>query len=113
VTRVPGDRLADITEALDAISDHLKHGDLTNMLVLDAVITRLFVIGEAARALPPELIAREPSVRWRQIIQLRDLIAHHYYRLDPVVMQTIIDRDLPVLREAVRRLQALTDDDGG
>lgn len=62
MSRFDSDRLEDITAAIDAIRSHLLRGDLDDTLVLDAVRVRLIEIGEAVKALSPELTATEPKI---------------------------------------------------
>jgi hypothetical protein len=51
-------------DAIEAIGSHLERGDLSDGLVFDAVRLRLIEIGEAIKALEPELLAAEPEVSW-------------------------------------------------
>lgn len=60
MSRFDGDRLEDITAAIEAIRSHLLRGDLDDTLVLDAVCVRLIEIGEAVKALSTDLTATEP-----------------------------------------------------
>ena len=55
-------QLADIQAAIDAIRSHLQRGDLTDGLIFDAVRIRLLEIGEAAIALPHDLLATQLSI---------------------------------------------------
>ena len=57
MTRRVADRLDDITAAVEAIREHLTRGPLTDGLVFDAVRIRLVEVGEAVKALPPEVTA--------------------------------------------------------
>jgi uncharacterized protein with HEPN domain len=43
-----------------------------------AVLRALEVIGEAARRVPPAVQERHPDIPWRQIIGMRNVIAHDY-----------------------------------
>lgn len=43
-----------------------------------AVLRALEVIGEAAKRVPPEVQDRFPEIPWRQIIGMRNVIAHDY-----------------------------------
>lgn len=43
-----------------------------------AVLRALEVIGEAAKRVPPEVQDRTPEIPWRQIIGMRNVIAHDY-----------------------------------
>ena len=99
-------RLADIQAAIDAIRSHLGRGELNDGLVFDAVRIRLLEIGEAVKALPPELLATQPSIPWRQVARMRDHLAHRYFDTSHAILQATIDEDLPQLEVAV---QALTE----
>ena len=51
-------------------------------LALDALLHNLFIIGEAVKALPREVLESEPDVPWRAIKGMRDVIGHGYHRVD-------------------------------
>jgi uncharacterized protein with HEPN domain len=68
------------------------------------LLYRLLVIGEAVKALPPELLALQPQIPWREIGRLRDLLAHHYYRVDARVIRRTVEAPLSELRGAVAQL---------
>jgi uncharacterized protein with HEPN domain len=62
VNRRDDHRLADILAAAAAIADHITRGQLDDGLVFDAVRIRLIEIGEAVKAIDPDLLAREPTI---------------------------------------------------
>ncbi len=97
-------RLADIDAAIDAIHSHLRRGNLSDGLVLDAVRIRLLEIGEAVKALPAELLSSQPSIPWAQIARMRDHLAHRYFDTDDALVQATVDNDLPELERAVQAL---------
>lgn len=74
---------------------------------MDAVAMRLLEIGEAVKALSPEITATEPEIRWRDIAGMRDFLAHHYFATNPDVFQAVIDKDLGPLSAAVHRMAAI------
>ncbi len=53
MSRHDASRLADVVEAIEAITDHLTRGDLDDGLVYDAVRVRLIEIGEAVKGISP------------------------------------------------------------
>lgn len=63
-SRHDDERLSDIIDAINAIRSHIARGDLSDGLIFDAVRVRLIEIGEAVKALDPELVASEPAVKW-------------------------------------------------
>lgn len=106
----PAGDFAEIIAALDRIAIYTLGMDedafVSNLLVLDAVGMNLIVIGEAARRIAPDVLAAEDGVPWREIVGLRNRIAHGYEDIQPEVIWAIIRRDLADLRLAVERLQA-------
>jgi uncharacterized protein with HEPN domain len=106
-------RLADIQAAIDAIRTHLQRGTLADGLVFDAIRIRLLEIGEAAKALPAELLDTQPAIPWSQIARMRDHLAHRYFDTAHVILQATIDDDLPELERAIQALaESLSDDSG-
>jgi len=97
--------------AIDAIHSHLERGDLHDGLVFDAVRVRLIEIGEAVKAIPAELLAREPALPWAQIAGMRDRLAHRYFDTSHAILAATVSEDLPELDTAVRRLLRTVDDD--
>lgn len=104
--RRPEERLRDILDAVAAIEAYLARGTLSDAMVLDAVRMRLVEIGEAVKALPPDLLAAEPDIPWRDVAGARDWLAHHYFDTARGILQATVDNDLPPLAGAVRRLLA-------
>lgn len=98
-------RLADIAEAIAAIASHRERGDLADGLVFDAVRIRLLEIGEAVKALPPEVTAAEPEIPWAQIAGMRDHLAHRYFDTNHAIVTATVEHDLPELTSAINRLR--------
>lgn len=112
MSRSSEQRLADILTAIAAIDGaeavgrrHTEDDELPDV-VLAAVQFHVFTIGEAVKALPSELTARRPDVPWSDIARMRDLIGHHYYKLDVVIVRATIGEPLERLRAACESLLA-------
>lgn len=101
----PDRRLDDVIAAAASIADHLRRGALADGLIYDAVRMRLQEIGEAVKDIPAELRETEPEIPWRDIARMRDHLVHRYYDTDHAIVVATVERDLPVLVEAVRRLR--------
>lgn len=106
MSRSDADILDDITAAVGSIHAHLQHGPISVEIVMDAVAMRLLEIGEAVKALAPELTTSEPEIPWGDIAGMRDFLAHHYFAANPEIVQAVIDKDLEPLADAVKRLRA-------
>lgn len=63
--------------------------------VLTLAVEKLFInLGEAATRLEEAQRARFPRVPWRQIIGLRNILAHGYEQVDHETLYRTIDSDL-------------------
>jgi uncharacterized protein with HEPN domain len=104
VKRDDRQRLDDIVIAIGAIREHLGRGSLSDGLVFDAVRVRLIEIGEAVKALPEDVLAKEPGIPWAEVAGMRDRLAHHYFDTSHAIVAATVEQDLPELETAVRHL---------
>jgi uncharacterized protein with HEPN domain len=72
----------------------------------DALIRNLEIIGEAAKRLSDITRGRAREIRWSDFAGFRDMAIHGYDKLNPNRTWSIVERDLPELKKAVRRLLA-------
>ena len=105
MSRRDAERLQDILDAIDAIRSHVARGGLSDGLVFDAVRVRLIEIGEAIKAISPELLDTEPGHPWSDIARMRDRLAHRYFDTNHGHVAGAVEHDLEPLRAAVLRLQ--------
>lgn len=70
----------------------------------DSVIRRLEIIGEAVKMLPPSLTQQEPSIPWRKIAGMRDVLIHKYFGVSMALVWQTAQEFLPPLGSAVTRL---------
>ena len=77
---------------------------IENYGYLRAVERALQIISEATKEPPPELLAQEPDIPWKQIIGIGNFLRHEYYRINTSDIQSILETHLPRLHLAVLRL---------
>ena len=70
----------------------------------DAVIRQLEIVGEATKKLSPELKLLFPSVPWRQIAGLRDVLIHDYMGVDLNAIWGITRQTLPELKSVIETI---------
>ena len=68
------------------------------------MIHHLQIIGEAANALSTETLSSYSEIPWRQIIGLRNMLVHEYFKIDQQVIWDIVQLDLPVLKATVQKM---------
>ena len=77
---------------------------LTSRLIQDGVVRNLEVIGEATKNLSTELREANPSIPWRQIAGMRDVLIHDYLKVNLSRVWLTVSTDRPDLRTTVTRL---------
>lgn len=105
MSRRDGERLQDILDAIDAIRSHVARGALSDGLIFDAVRVRLIEIGEALKAISPDLLDTEPGHPWSDIARMRDRLAHRYFDTNHSHVTGAVEHDLEPLLAAVLRLR--------
>ena len=71
----------------------------------DATLRNLELIGEAANQIPEAIRATMPQIQWRQIIAVRNRVAHGYLGLDNDTLWSIISDDVPALIVELEKLK--------
>ena len=99
--------LESIRDCLERIAEYTESGEaafLASRLIQDGVIRNLEVIGEATKNLSEYMRAANPSIPWRQIAGMRDVLIHDYLKVNLSGVWRTVDSDLPPLDAAVKRL---------
>lgn len=66
-----------------------------------AVVRLLEVMGEAAASVSVETKTAHPGIPWRQMIAMRNRLIHGYFDVDPAVVWSTVQSDLPPLLEGL------------
>ena len=98
------ERLEERTKDIHSVDDFLSSA--SGMVLLDATCMLLIAIGESLKNLDKvtngELLPTYPSVPWKNVKGLRDIIAHHYFDVDAAQILWIIKNEISPLKEAIR-----------
>ena len=106
-------RLEHIVEAADNISRYTSGKTYDDLLADDmmcyAVVYNILAIGEAAYHLTKAFQLEHPETEWEDIMRMRNVLAHDYYKLKLQTVWEVVQHDLPPLREQVGRYLAEVD----
>lgn len=107
-------RVFDLLDALDRVAAYTADHTLTTFLAdertRDAVLRNLSRLGETTKFIPQRVQDRTPEVPWALLRDIRNLVAHDYFGIDPRLVWHTARVDLPALRPS---LQALADGQDG
>lgn len=101
------ERMQHMVEAADAIAEYVARGRRTydsDAAVRDAILFRIVVIGEAAKAVvhrAPALAADLSEVEWSALARMRDRITHQYWAIDPQIVWDTAVEELPEVRSLI------------
>lgn len=78
--------LIDIIEAIKLILQYAETVDFdalaANTEKQDAILRRIMIIGEATKRLSKDFRAQHPTIPWKEIAGMRDVITHNYDEVD-------------------------------
>ena len=104
-------RLFDLTAALDRMFEVTAPLTLDTFRreewIQDAVLLGLVRLGETTKYVPQSVQDRTPQIPWAELRDIRNLIAHDYFSIDPALIWHTVREELPALRPL---LQALAED---
>lgn len=98
------EKVEERTKEINTIDDFLCSS--SGMVLLDATCMLLIAIGESLKNLDKTtngvLLPTYPSIPWKNVKGLRDIIAHHYFDVDASQILWIIKNELSPLKKAIQ-----------
>jgi uncharacterized protein with HEPN domain len=73
-------------------------GLMADRMRFDATLRNLELIGIAAQRIPEPIRRQAPEIPWREIVGLRNRVAHTYVGLDGPTLWRIVAESVPSLR---------------
>jgi uncharacterized protein with HEPN domain len=77
---------------------------LHDLKTQDAVIRNFEIIGEAAKRVSQSVRDLAPEIPWKQVAGFRDVLIHEYEGVDLEETWKRVERDLPILLGALKKL---------
>ena len=100
--------LQHILDCIGKIGSYLQNADYakfqTNLMMIDAVVRNVEVIGEAANYLTRDFRSGNPQIEWRKIIATRNRIIHGYATVDLEIIWNITQSDLGNLKAEIEKI---------
>jgi uncharacterized protein with HEPN domain len=104
-----------ISESLDLINDRFSNinqpddfvSDENGVLILDAIAMRLQITGELLKKIDKRnkpFLKQYNEINWENIMRLRDIVSHHYEKVDHEIIFDICKNHLPKLRKTIQKM---------
>lgn len=95
--------LKHMRDAIERIEEY-THGMMREefskkMVVQDAVIRQIEILGEASKQVSAEFKANHSDIPWKDIAGMRDKLIHDYLGVDIEAVWITVERDLPALKK--------------
>jgi uncharacterized protein with HEPN domain len=98
------ERLEERTKDIATVDDFLCSS--SGMVLLDATCMLLIAIGESLKNLDKttdgKLLPTYPSIPWKNVKGMRDIIAHHYFDVDAAQILWIVKNEIEPLKSAIK-----------
>ncbi len=75
-----------------------------SILIQDAVIRNIEIIGEATKKISKQFTQSHPEIPWQDMAGMRDKLIHDYLDVDLEVVWKTVESDLPLLKELIQNL---------
>ncbi len=101
------EKLLDILEAGDRIERYVafeRERFEQDELVQTWFVQNLQIIGEASHSLSQSTRDLAPNIPWKQIIGMRNVLAHTYFDIDLDIVWTAVSVSIPALKPQINQL---------
>jgi len=95
------DYMIDCIDRIDEYTQTGREGFMSSSLIQDAVIRNLQTLSESSQRLSDSFKDQQLSIPWRDIAGFRNILVHDYLGLDLEVIWSVVEIDLPGIREAL------------
>jgi len=83
--------------------DHLMNETIT----FAGILHHIEVLGEIAKNLSEDFKGAVPEIKWNDIARTRDIIIHHYHKIDPEIVRKILQEQVPILVTRLPKLREI------
>lgn len=94
-----------ILDSISLIQKHTKNIDylafLHDELIYNTIIRQFEIIGEAANHISENVKNKIPSIPWKDIVSMRNILIHDYFEIDLKDVWKTSKNDLDILKKNI------------
>ena len=98
----------DILDSMDLINRYIGNKSYfvfrKDIKLVDSVVRRIEIIGEAVRNIPKLIRDKNKDIVWEDFIESRNFLAHVYFGVNYLRLWNFVEKDLPRLRKVIERM---------
>ena len=101
------ERLTDILDSIKLLEIHLPQSrelHQLNELEFMGIVRCIEIIGEACRYLTDKFKSEHSEVPWREIANMRNILAHQYFNVDEERIEKAVKSDIPKLKLRIEEI---------
>ena len=99
------ERLQHILDAIDVLQDGVRRFDFNEIkddhIIFYGFVKQIEIIGEATYMLSKGFKEAHTDVNWAPIENMRHVLVHGYFAINPNMLLCVIEDDLPVLKPLI------------
>lgn len=96
-------RLQHILDEIASIEEILLRNSRDKLM--EAALERKYtIIGEACRAISPEMKGKYEDVPWNDIIAMRNVLVHEYYKVEKETLWDVAENKIPELKNWIEEI---------
>ena len=100
------DDLFGFCEKIISYTDGMSREKFENSsLNYDATVWNVQLFGEAAKNIPEDIRAQMPEIPWRELIGMRNRLAHGYFGINNEILWRVITVETPKLLESLQYIK--------
>jgi uncharacterized protein with HEPN domain len=100
--------LRDILDSIEKIEkyiNNLSYKEFSkNLMVIDAVVRNLEIIGEATKNLSKEVKSLHSKIPWKEMAGMRNKVIHEYFGVNLKIIWKTIKERLPELKRNILKI---------
>lgn len=79
----------------------------TSRLNYDTTLWNVQPYGEAAKNIPEEIINQMPEIPWRELIGMRNRLAHGYFGINNEILWRVVEMETPKLHKTLNNIRRI------